>query len=110
MKKIVLAAIRLYQKTFSPDHGITAKLFGEGFCRYKPTCSQYTYEAINSHGVILGSFAGLWRVLRCNPWSKGGVDEVGSRAETVRKAAMGAGGLVIIMVILLLVAKILSQL
>ena len=41
---------------------------------YKPTCSEYTLQAINNRGVILGILAGLWRIIRCNPFSKGGYD------------------------------------
>ena len=43
-------------------------------CLYEPTCSEYTLRAINNRGVILGICAGLWRILRCNPFSKGGYD------------------------------------
>ena len=45
-------------------------------CRYEPTCSQYMLEAINNHGVIVGILLGCWRILRCNPFSKGGYDPV----------------------------------
>ena len=45
-----------------------------GTCRYRPTCSQYTLECINNTGVILGILLGMWRILRCNPFSKGGYD------------------------------------
>jgi len=73
-KKIILKLIRLYQKTLSFDHGPLAFLYSEGFCRFQPTCSEYTYQAIEKYGVLKGSVLGLWRVLRCNPWSKGGYD------------------------------------
>lgn len=43
-------------------------------CLYRPTCSQYTLECINNHGVIAGILMGTWRILRCNPLSKGGYD------------------------------------
>lgn len=43
-------------------------------CMYKPTCSEYTLQAINNRGVILGTLAGLWRIIRCNPFTKGGYD------------------------------------
>jgi putative membrane protein insertion efficiency factor len=45
-------------------------------CRYWPTCSEYTLQAVLKYGVLRGGFMGAWRVLRCNPWSKGGVDPV----------------------------------
>ena len=43
-------------------------------CLYEPTCSEYTLRAVNNRGVILGLFFGIWRILRCNPFSKGGYD------------------------------------
>ncbi|MBE5739463.1 MAG: membrane protein insertion efficiency factor YidD [Clostridiales bacterium] len=43
-------------------------------CLYRPTCSQYTLECINNQGVIIGILLGMWRILRCNPFSKGGYD------------------------------------
>ena len=43
-------------------------------CLYRPTCSQYTLECINNHGAIVGILLGAWRILRCNPFSKGGYD------------------------------------
>ena len=45
-------------------------------CRYQPTCSQYALEAIAVHGAVKGTLLASWRILRCNPWSKGGVDWV----------------------------------
>ena len=48
-------------------------------CLYRPTCSQYTLECINNHGVILGVLLGSWRILRCNPFAKGGYDPAPER-------------------------------
>lgn len=76
MKKLVLKIIKLYQATFSPDHGYGRWLSRTAGCRYHPTCSQYTYEAVEKHGTIKGLSLGAWRILRCNPWSKGGYDPV----------------------------------
>jgi hypothetical protein len=73
---IVCFLIRIWQKTLSFDHGPLKKLFPYGYCKYKPTCSQYTYEAVKDYGVIVGVPMGLWRILRCNPCSKGGYDPV----------------------------------
>ncbi|HBU06578.1 MAG TPA: membrane protein insertion efficiency factor YidD [Candidatus Magasanikbacteria bacterium] len=66
--------IRLYQKTLSPDHGPLKHLYPHGYCKYYPTCSEYGYQVIKKHGIIIGSLKAGWRILRCNPWSKGGVD------------------------------------
>jgi len=71
-----LVIIKVYQKTISPDHGIFSGLFPYGVCKYSPTCSCYGYEAIERHGVWKGSLLAGWRVLRCNPWAKGGKDLV----------------------------------
>lgn len=73
---VVLKMIKFYQSTLSFDHGPLKDLFPGGFCRYNPTCSQYTYEAIKKYGLIKGGLMGAWRILRCNPWSKGGNDPV----------------------------------
>lgn len=66
---IILAAIRLYQLTFS-------RLLPPNTCRFYPTCSHYGYQAIYKHGALKGSFMAIWRVLRCNPFNPGGYDPV----------------------------------
>ncbi|KKR34830.1 MAG: hypothetical protein UT67_C0006G0009 [Candidatus Magasanikbacteria bacterium GW2011_GWA2_40_10] len=73
-KNAILFLIKFYQKTISPDHGWNKSLFPQGFCRFYPTCSEYGYQTIKKDGLIIGLFKAGWRVLRCNPWSKGGVD------------------------------------
>ncbi len=75
-RRVVLALIKLYQKTFSFDHGFMKSFFPHGYCRYHPTCSDYGYQAIEKYGVIKGGLMALWRIIRCNPWSKGGNDPV----------------------------------
>jgi len=77
-KKIILKLIRIYQKTLSADHGFFSFLnssFNIG-CRFQPTCSEYTYQAIEKYGVLKGVILGLKRISRCHPFSKGGWDPV----------------------------------
>jgi hypothetical protein len=76
MKKVILKLIRVYQKTISPDHGLIFLGSPALRCRFYPSCSQYTHEAIERYGFIAGALKGLWRILRCNPLSKGGADPV----------------------------------
>ena len=76
LAQAVLNLISWYQRTLSPDHSPRKVLYPYGYCRYYPTCSQYSYEAIQRHGLLKGGLMGLWRIIRCNPWSKGGHDPV----------------------------------
>ncbi|KKQ79176.1 MAG: hypothetical protein UT02_C0046G0004 [Parcubacteria group bacterium GW2011_GWC2_38_7] len=73
---IALKMIRLYQKTLSFDHGPMKDIFPGGYCRYNPSCSEYTYQSIEKYGLLKGGGKGFWRIMRCNPWSKGGNDPV----------------------------------
>ncbi len=68
MKNILIAMIRFYQKFLSP--------LKHTRCPYTPTCSQYGLEAIQKYGAFKGSLLACWRILRCNPFSKGGYDPV----------------------------------
>ncbi|MCA9374771.1 membrane protein insertion efficiency factor YidD [Candidatus Dojkabacteria bacterium] len=71
MKKLVLFLIKTYQRTLSLDHGFMGNLFpNTRYCRYTPTCSEYTYEAVDKFGVVKGVAFGLRRFSRCNAWSK----------------------------------------
>jgi putative membrane protein insertion efficiency factor len=76
MKYILLFLIKLYQFTISPDHGLPRYIIGHGTCRFYPSCSQYTYEAIKTYGSGRGVVLGLKRLSRCHPWHPGGVDPV----------------------------------
>jgi uncharacterized protein len=73
-RKALSGLISLYQKTISPDHGWPRVLFPGGYCRFTPSCSDYAKTAVKKYGVVRGSLKAAWRVLRCNPLSKGGKD------------------------------------
>jgi putative membrane protein insertion efficiency factor len=81
VKGIVLYAIRVYQKTLSFDHGPLAKFFPFLGCRFYPSCSNYTHDAILRFGIIRGGIMGAKRVLRCHPGSHGGHDPVPEKKE-----------------------------
>ncbi len=68
MKQLALGLIRLYQSTWSQVMPSS--------CRYMPTCSQYTYEAINKYGFFKGGWMGARRIARCHPFHPGGYDPV----------------------------------
>lgn len=65
MKRFILWLIRLYHQY--PTQSV---------CRFVPTCSDYTYEAIDRYGTIIGLWLGLKRILKCHPWNAGGFDPV----------------------------------
>lgn len=73
MTKVILYSIALYQRTLSPDHGVFSGTSAMR-CRFYPSCSQYTADAVKQYGPILGVCKGIMRIARCNPLSKGGVD------------------------------------
>jgi len=64
--RLLVGLVRAYQWVLSP-------LLGDR-CKYHPTCSQYAIDALHEHGAARGTVLAAWRVLRCNPWSAGGVD------------------------------------
>ena len=69
MKKIGMIVIHFYQKRISPFF----RFLGVE-CKYYPTCSEYTKQAIEKYGFLKGCFLGMKRILKCNPFSKGGYD------------------------------------
>ena len=73
---LLITLIKIYQKTLSFDHGVFSFLFPHGYCRFYPTCSEYGIQAVEKYGVIKGGFKAAWRILRCNPWNKGGLDPI----------------------------------
>ncbi len=68
MKQLLIGLIRLYQRLISPLSG--------PHCKYLPTCSHYAVEAIDRYGAFKGLLRALWRIMRCNPFSRGGYDPV----------------------------------
>lgn len=68
MKYLLMGLIKFYKKCISP-------LFPPK-CKYYPTCSTYGLEAVRKYGFIRGGWLAVWRILRCNPWSMGGIDFV----------------------------------
>ena len=70
MKQIVLRLIRLYQ-SFS----FLRRYMGVS-CRFYPTCSEYTYQAVEKYGIAKGGWLGVQRIIRCHPWNKGGIDKL----------------------------------
>lgn len=68
MKTLAVAGLKFYKRMISP--ALPAS------CRYVPTCSEYAAEAVALHGLVRGAFLALWRLLRCNPFVRGGYDPV----------------------------------
>ena len=66
MKKFFIIIINFYKEQISPFLGMR--------CKYEPTCSEYTKQAIEKYGAFKGTYIGIKRILRCNPFSKGGYD------------------------------------
>jgi len=78
-KSLAILAIRGYQKTLSPDHGLLKAMFPYGYCRHYPSCSQYTKQSIERFGAVKGILKGMYRIARCNPWVKPSIDIVPSQ-------------------------------
>jgi uncharacterized protein len=68
LRRLVVLPIRAYQRVISPA-------FGDR-CRYYPSCSEYAVQAVQRFGILRGLVLAGWRLLRCNPWSRGGFDPV----------------------------------
>ena len=68
---IAAAPIRLYRRYISP--------LKPRMCRFSPTCSQYAIEALEAHGLLRGTYLATWRLLRCQPFARGGFDPVPPR-------------------------------
>jgi hypothetical protein len=68
LRAVAIAPIRLYQRVISPALGQR--------CKYYPSCSQYAVDAVRTFGILRGLILAAWRLLRCNPFSHGGLDPV----------------------------------
>lgn len=66
LKKFVIVSVKFYKKNVSP--------LKKPSCRFYPTCSHYTILSIEKYGLLKGLIKAFWRILRCNPFSKGGID------------------------------------
>jgi putative membrane protein insertion efficiency factor len=69
-RKILVFIIVIYQKTISFDHGFLKFLYPYGYCRFYPTCSEYSKQVIKKYGIIKGFFLTIERLVKCNPWSE----------------------------------------
>lgn len=77
MKYLMIALVKFYKRVTSP-------LF-PARCKYYPTCSEYAVTAFKKHGFFKGFVLAVWRILRCNPWSNGGIDPVPEKFTLKRK-------------------------
>lgn len=71
MKSIILLFVKFYRRFISP--------MKRPCCKYYPSCSEYAMQAVSKHGAVKGLALTVWRLLRCNPWSLGGIDPVPER-------------------------------
>lgn len=85
MKSLMLAMLRFYKRWISPAFPPS--------CRYVPTCSEYAMEAVERYGALRGGLMATWRLLRCHPFAKGGLDPVVARTPSSRPERSGADGL-----------------
>lgn len=85
MKHLLIAFVKFWRALVSP-------LYGD-VCKYHPSCSAYGLQALQTRGALMGSLLAVWRILRCNPWSKGGYDPVpGSLEHDAWLAEQAAAG------------------
>ncbi len=74
LAKLFIAFIKLYQRTVSPDHSTLGKTNAIRCCKFYPTCSEYAVQTLQKQGFLWGVPKVFWRILRCHPWSRGGID------------------------------------
>ena len=75
--RLLIAPIRWYKKYLSPHLGNN--------CRFRPTCSEYAMQALATHGLVKGLLLTVWRILRCNPFCRGGYDPVPEKGRWVNE-------------------------
>jgi putative membrane protein insertion efficiency factor len=75
VRLVAIGAVHLYRWTLGPLLAVLAPAPG-GRCKYHPSCSAYALDAFRQYGALRGGVLAAWRLLRCNPWSHGGVDRV----------------------------------
>lgn len=83
-RNLLIGFVLFWRKLISP-------LYGD-VCRYYPSCSGYGLHSLQQHGLLKGVPLTIWRILRCNPWSKGGVDEVKPGASWITVGKLGFVG------------------
>jgi len=83
MRHLGIALVYVWRYTFG-------LLTPAGSCKYHPSCSQYAIDAFRTEGLVRGAVLAAWRVVRCNPWSHGGVDYVGQQRLFGRRSAKEA--------------------
>jgi len=77
MKKFILAGIRFYQRSYWFRSSFLKAIFAtDAVCRFSPTCSTYTYQAVAKYGSMKGLWLGLKRIVRCHPWAHAGYDPI----------------------------------
>ena len=74
LRYLAVKILKIYQKTLSLDHGVFKFLYPNGFCRFRPTCSDYAIQAVEKYGFIKGGLKAVGRVARCQPFNSGGFD------------------------------------
>jgi putative membrane protein insertion efficiency factor len=75
-KNIAIAMVMAYQATLSPDHSWLKARFPHGYCKFYPSCSEYSKQAFIAHGFVKGFYLSLKRIIKCHPWAESKVDTV----------------------------------
>lgn len=76
LRLIPFTILFVYQKTLSPDHGLLKVFYPNGYCKFYPSCSEYSKQAFLKYGVLKGFYLTLQRLAKCNPWSEPGIQKL----------------------------------